>query len=344
MIFSSVHIDNFRGIKTAQIDGFREINVFFGKNNCGKSSLLEALLMICGQSNPLLPFSMNGVRGFGRFQEDDLGWVFHNMNTTLPVHIHTEGTKARHMDIRAFKKSGVTVDLNQAGVTKDTVPSFYGYEVDFDGGLHSELLVESGNLQNTKLNVSSNYEEELASFYVTPRVPIVDLGWDTLKQMITNKNVEFLTTVLREIEPKLQAIMVVGDMVMVDLGGEKLLPIQMMGDGVLRILLIIMNVYRCANGILLIDELDNGLHYSVMTKLWIALCSAANLLNVQLFVTTHNIDSLRALNHVVNELSPEYKEQLAAFKLVHTNEDEVKGLRYDADTFDYMINQEIEVR
>ena len=58
-MFNSVRIERFRGINRADISGFRLVNLFFGKNNCGKSSLLEAIFLACGQSCwlPLQAFS-----------------------------------------------------------------------------------------------------------------------------------------------------------------------------------------------------------------------------------------------------------------------------------------------
>lgn len=345
MIFNNIIVNNFRGIKTAKIEDFRRINVFFGKNNCGKSTLLEALFLISGQSNPLLPFTVNTSRGFGRYLEEDLGWIFHDMDTSNPVHIATDGDTPRHMDISVFKKTSATVDLsNKEGAMRDTAPSFYGYAIDFDGGMHSELSVEAGNLQNSQVTPSANYSEPIGALYLTPRVPIIDAGWDALKLMITNKRTDFLVKVLQDIEPKVQSIMLVGEIVMVDIGGDKLLPLQMMGDGVLRILSLIVNIYKCTNGVLIVDELDNGFHYSVMNHLWSAIFAAAKECNVQLFISTHNIDSLRALSNLLPEQGQEYKEMLSAYKLVHTDADDIQGLRYDAATLSYMINQEIEIR
>lgn len=344
MIFNSIHVDNFRGIKTAEIDDFRRINVFFGKNNCGKSTLLEALFLISGQSNPLLPFSINSLRGYNRLQEDDLGWVFHNMNTTNPVHIATDGDTPRHMDITAFRKTDATIDLSNPDTLQDSAPVYYGYAIDFDGGLHSEVALEKTNLANTKINTSPVYTENISVIYANPRVPMIDQFVEVLKVMVTNKSTDFLVRVLRKVEPKLQSVSLVGNIVMVDLGGDKLLPIQMMGDGVLRMLSIVLNMYKCSNGMLIIDELDNGLHYSVMPNLWNALFAAADACNVQLFVSTHNIDSLRALAGIIDVQDAQDKAKLSAYKLVRSEDDVVQGIRYDADTLHYMINQEIEVR
>lgn len=63
-MFNKIEIERFRGIKHASIENFKQINLFFGKNNCGKSSLLESLFLASGLSNPLLPIHVNFMRGY----------------------------------------------------------------------------------------------------------------------------------------------------------------------------------------------------------------------------------------------------------------------------------------
>jgi AAA15 family ATPase/GTPase len=57
-MFRRLDIENFRGIRKAEISDLSRINLFFGKNNCGKSSVLESIFLITGQSNPVLPMAM----------------------------------------------------------------------------------------------------------------------------------------------------------------------------------------------------------------------------------------------------------------------------------------------
>lgn len=75
-MIDSVEINNFRGIRHGKIDGLSRVNLFFGKNNCGKSSLLEAIFLVCGQSNPLLPASINAMRAYKRLEESDIHYFF----------------------------------------------------------------------------------------------------------------------------------------------------------------------------------------------------------------------------------------------------------------------------
>lgn len=86
-MFRDIEIERFRSIRHARIEGFRQINLFFGKNNCGKSSLLESLFLASGLSNPLLPMHVNFVRGYQKTRLEDLKFDFYNLDTTAPIHI-----------------------------------------------------------------------------------------------------------------------------------------------------------------------------------------------------------------------------------------------------------------
>lgn len=114
-----------------------------------------------------------------------------------------------------------------------------------------------------------------------------------------------------------------------------------MGDGARKIVSLLTAVYDCKNGMLLIDEISNGFHHSVMCDLWKVLINVAIRNNTQLFVTTHDIDSIKGIRDAaINE----FDDKIATFKLLKTNDDELKAYHYSLDSLNYSINQEIEIR
>jgi len=42
-LIREVSIDNFKGIKRCEIKDLRKVNLFIGKNGCGKPSIMEAI-------------------------------------------------------------------------------------------------------------------------------------------------------------------------------------------------------------------------------------------------------------------------------------------------------------
>ena len=78
-------------------------------------------------------------------------------------------------------------------------------------------------------------------------------------------------------------------------------PLSSMGDGMLRVLQLIIKLHSARDGILLVDEFDNGLHHSVQEKVWELVFSLAKDLNIQVFATTHSYDCVKAFSKVARD-------------------------------------------
>jgi predicted ATPase len=75
---------------------------------------------------------------------------------------------------------------------------------------------------------------------------------------------------------------------------NELIPIKSMGDGVFRALQIALTSFQSANGFFLIDEFENGLHYTVQEQIWDFIFKIAKQYNIQVFATTHSNDTVRS--------------------------------------------------
>jgi hypothetical protein len=83
------------------------------------------------------------------------------------------------------------------------------------------------------------------------------------------------------------------------------IPIGSMGDGMWRMLAISIILSRSKGGVLLIDEIDTGLHYKVMAEMWKFVHKVAKKLNVQIFATTHSSDCVNSLATICENLEPD---------------------------------------
>jgi len=73
------------------------------------------------------------------------------------------------------------------------------------------------------------------------------------------------------------------------------IPIGSMGDGIWRLLGIALALVQARGGVLLVDEIDTGLHYTVLVDMWRLVLATARSLDVQVFATTHSRDCYEAL-------------------------------------------------
>lgn len=344
-MFTKIEIERFRGIRHASIKGFKQINLFFGKNNCGKSSLLESLFLASGLSNPLLPIRVNVMRGYSKARLNDLKLDFYNLDTSRPIHIRMENEEKRDLDISLFEQSqnNVSINADDNNILSNVQEGKYGLKFDFKvNGRHyeSQIRFDSANSTEATSIVSDRYAESLRCTYLSPKYDF-NASIQGLKNILQNKDEHFIVEGLKIIEPRVTDFIFADNEMLVDIGLAKRIPINMMGDGARKIVSLLTAVYDCKDGALLVDEISNGFHYSVMCSLWKVLINAAVRNNTQLFVTTHDNDSIKGLR---NAALNEFDDIVAAFKLLKTSDDELKAYHYSLESLDYSINQEIEVR
>lgn len=343
-MFKKIEIKRFRGIKDAVIGDFKRVNLFFGRNNCGKSSLLDALFLATGLSNPLLPINVNVMRGYNKTRLKDLELNFYNLDSAQPIHICVENKEKRNIEISLFEnnKRDVSFDTNTIDIHSNVIEGEYGLKFNFeinDESFESELRFDLSTTTNT-IDFPKKYVESLRCIYLTPKYDF-NTSIQGLENILKNKDEDFIVDGLRFIEPRVKDFIFTEEGIFVDIGIEKRIPINMMGDGVRKIVALLTVIYDCKDGIVLIDEISNGFHYSVMGNLWNVIIKAAIKNNTQLFITTHDYDSIKGLRDTALNI---YDENVATFKLLRTSDDELKALHYSLESVDYSINQEIEIR
>ncbi|MEE0948725.1 MAG: AAA family ATPase [Bacteroidales bacterium] len=349
-MFKKIEIERFRGIKKASIDGFKQINLFLGENNCGKSTLLEALFLANGLSNPTLSIVVNKLRSYHKTNLNDLELNFYNLDSTLPIKVLLQNEEKRDLTIRLYEKNNrdISFDDSNVSIASNKLESEYGLMFNFkinDNQYNSKLQFNLKEQQTTiefpkQHGKSSRYVDPFISAYIPPNYAFLG-NKEALENILKNKDENFIVEGLKCIEPRVEGFAFVNEVVLVDIGKEKRIPINMMGDGTRKIFSILTHLYVCKNGVLLIDEISNGLHYSVMGKLWKVIIKAAIKNNIQLFITTHDYDSIKGLRDTA---LGKFDEQVAVFSLLKTSEDELKALHYSLESVDYSINQEIEIR
>ena len=344
-MIDSVEIKNFRGIHHGRIDGLSRVNLFFGKNNCGKSSLLEALFLACGQSNPLLPATINVMRAYNRLTETDMLYFFYQMDAARGIEILTRGNQERHLSISAFNEAAEMY----AGSISTEIAHSYGLRMKFstnDGEYSSEVLydVSKSNHVEQKAQLDGRYTEKLKCVYLSPRYDS-NASAEGLQNIYLNKDEAFLADALKILEPNAKDPVFMDNVMLVDVGLSQRIPINLMGDGIRKIVSFLTSIYACRGGVVLMDELSNGFHYSVMKPMWDIVIRAAIRNDVQIFATTHDEDSIKGFQEAAQALKEEYSQNLAsAFKLQRIAGDELKSYRFSIDQLGNAIEQETEVR
>jgi hypothetical protein len=117
-------------------------------------------------------------------------------------------------------------------------------------------------------------------------------------------------------------------------------PFKSLGDGVNRLLGILLALVKPRGGVLLIDEIENGLHYSRQAKLWEVLLRQVREWDVQIFATTHSWDCVSGFAESAKDLS----EDEALLLRLERRDDRVVGVPFAPREVEIARHEDIELR
>ena len=126
-------------------------------------------------------------------------------------------------------------------------------------------------------------------------------------------------------------------------GLNELLPLGMTGDGLRRYLNIVAASANPMTNIILIDEIDNGLHYSAYKKLWEAIFALATATNKQVFITTHSKETLYCLNEMLGD-HPEYQQEMRLYTIAKTLNNGHQAYKYTYEGLSGACENDVELR
>lgn len=343
-----LYINNFRGIRNCEIKNIGKINIFLGKNNCGKSSVLESLFLLTGGSIPYNYERINYFRLCPFVEPSDFKLNFHSLNTNESINISgsfESGT--RNLEIRYEERDVTIVNIDGNTESENNPLKDYGiyFELDTENQEHYSTSVEVLHDQIGKFQLKQDERGIIPAQYVTPSEPYENFE-KIFTKIVENKEENRILEIIRTIEPSIKDIVVAGNRVLVDIGEKKRIPVQLMGDGLRKVLSVVVTLaFIRDKGVVLIDEVDNGLHYESMPILWRAIFVAAKEFDIQIFVTTHNIDSLQAAAKVMGDDDfITLKDELSVYTLIKSNEGMLTAIRSSYEQLEHVITYNLEIR
>lgn len=352
-------VENFKALSKCSLTNLKRINLLGGKNNTGKSTMMEALFFFHDRQNPDSLLRLYRWRGellveLNRF--DVFAPIFHGYNTENEIIMKVgEGADLETMKIKMGKEDQKTVHVNPNQKTtslethtKSIADDRLEMTVEFSGPKKSkfskQVITHSiKGAEDMEVHVNKSAQINTAIF-LTSRTPINSNENAIRYGELTKKNKESkILECLKVIEPRLKSITVIQQVnnqavLYGDIGLDVKVPIHFMGDGITRVLSILLAIYSNPNGIVFIDEIENGIHYSVMEQVWEMLDMASEDCNCQLFITTHSYECLGAL------VSSNIKQNDMNYIRLERKEDVIISKEYDFETLNVAIEQGWEVR
>ena len=367
----SLKIRRFRGLSDFELDGFGSFNVLLGANDVGKTTILESIFLLSGFPNLELPVRIQNWRNFYVHRNDALTPLFHKLevhndivleshavdSTTRTIVItapHTApGVGSESQDVSS-KANGDAVEIRteESTRTQSSSSSFSGprllrYEaskvppvgepVSFSGN----LMVRDGNLEmSTTPDTFAN--EILSTTFLSANYAY---NGSIIGNVIVNKKTDELIKYLQVINPRVEGVTVSGDVAYLDIGLDQMMPLNMFGSGMIRAATILSTCILGNDRIVLIDELENGLHFRAVPPLIGALLKLSEESGVQVIATTHSLGVLESLHEVLNQDQfSQNRSTTNCYALQRDSQGVVRSYRYEYDKFEHCIAQRIEIR
>jgi AAA15 family ATPase/GTPase len=342
-----LEITNFRGFDFLEIDDFSKINLFVGSNNSGKTSILESIFLLIGMSNPMLPNMINQIRGLNIGNAKQLGYLFHDLKMENKPSFSAKFTDYSNRILRMEAKYKLNESISD--ISSSSAPELIGLDLNFrelkenkqNSNRKSSLIFGDNVINQT---IPRDYKEKLHAVFVSEKNDLATLA--RFSEMIKRKETSFILETLRKFDDNIQDIKTLPDGIYFDVKNmEELVPSNVMGDGIRRFLNIVTAACEKDNSFVCIDEVENGLHYSAYKLLWKSLLSFLSINNVQLFITTHNIETLVCLKSVLEEEKfISMQEYSRVFTVSRTQNSGHKVYKYSFEGFKDAINLDTEIR
>ena len=369
-MYKTFKVRNFRGLRKLDIDSLSRVNLIAGKNNVGKTALLEALWLHSGPNAPRLGAVVNDFRGL---QNPNMREVFHgifrNFDPDAGIELIASGDWGRndrllHISLAKSDRSQVTftdvgaAELQRRGITpgisNDRIVMEYidenseSFESDaWMIGAHMGGSMQSIGIEERQAKI----ENRSVAFYLRSlHRPNPTEDAERFSNLLVTRRHRKVESMMKRVEPRLQSLSVTAHApaptIHAELEGqERLLPMPLLGDGITRLLSLALAIgSSTAEGItlILIDEIENGLHHSVMQSVWSGIAQFAREFDVQIFATTHSWECIHAAHKAFSE------DELYDFRLHRLDrigdDDDIKAVTYDQETLEAALEMEFEVR
>lgn len=359
-MFTALNIKNFKCFDDFSIDNLDRINLISGQNSVGKTALLEAIYLLMGTANPELILRINNFRGIREIAGDpstifDLlfGTLFHKLKhkpVTVIGRVHDGTTRQMNLQLESalpskqLKFDDLFIDtearsqepirlvqshLGANNIKIESSVTINGTGIKVDGGLASQLEFRGHFISSRRI------QSETENTNLFGRLVRQKEGYD-----------QTLLEVLRLVENRLESIttLQIGEKsnIYADIGLNQLMPLSLLGDGMTKLASILLRISNSPGGIVLIDEIENGFHHSILENVWEAIGAAAKQFNTQIFATTHSYECIQAAHETfLKNGASDYFFRLHRLERIQR---QIKAVSYNQETMNAAIDLELEVR
>lgn len=310
-----INIVDFKCFHNFEAKDLQRVNLISGKNNVGKTAFMEACF-INTRAMDIKNFigALYGIKYMrenmniliDKINSDAKTFIERSNGINLISNVNKTSFKIEEQEgIKLydfeFNKEHINVNINLFSFGADNIPNI--------------LFIDSFGFSNG--NIISNYSS------------------------IQKKDEEvFLNTILKEFDNTIEAFKVIGDLPQCKVN-DKWMEITELGDGVRHIISIVTSLFQSENGYLFIDEIENGIHFTHLDRVWEVILKISKEQNVQVFATTHSKECIESYARVAKKLKD---KEITYIRMNKLEDGQIKATIFDYELIENSIEQDHEVR
>jgi AAA15 family ATPase/GTPase len=354
-MLEKVSISNFKVLKYLENVNFNKITLISGKNNAGKSTLLEALFLYMDIKNPDVFTNLLSWRGLKRIRlEPENLWApffpYFKLTDNIEIGVSMAGSN-RKLQITYDDNytPPIPIPLNNNGYITPGFASSSGFKTlswRHETNGNSDFCAHR-LLSSSSINYYVEYDKSdllYPVYFMGPTMLDAPDNPELLGRLDKKDEQDKILPILRIFEPKLVRFQLIRngdqDVIYADLGNKRKIPVDFFGSGFCRCLSIALILAAGGKEVLFIDEIENGIHHSLLSEFWQFLLNASNVYKCQIIATTHSYEMIEAFY----EASKKNKIKDVSYIRLSKKEDVVSAHQVSFDELAYALSTNFEVR
>lgn len=300
-LLTEIEIKDFKCFKDFRAEGFKRVNLIGGKNNVGKTAFMEACYIYAYPLNSKDNSSMALADTIFARYAQDF----------FTDCMNEKGIKYLFNQINSHSKIYENANingLNNIYIKDDFLKSRNINNVDF-----------IFNEKQTNQQIEDSYAYIIEKKLETEIDKIISLFDESIESFRIIKS-----------EPKCRLK-----------ENGIFYSLNEFGEGLHKYITYILELYSTKDGVLFIDEVDSGLHYSIFNELWEIILKTSKEQNVQVFATTHSKECIESYVRVSQKLE---EKDISFIELGRNKENELKAIVMDEERLSRYIKEGNEVR
>jgi len=304
IFINKVQIENYKGFDAISFSSSHKVNLITGKNNVGKTNLLEAIFLALGPNNPSLWLNVCDRRGFTRIgRETPASYLFPNLDfdQNIKIKIFPSGSPVSTLTIKYLENAKISLNIDGNSIIREGSALNFLYRQGKNVSIDTRAVMTGDGVLYDGDRKQQFADSIFLSTYISPSTKnTVERFSDLIKDnrdeeirealSVIDKRIRRMAIILEHDEPFIAADI-----------GFGMMPITNLGGGLYRLTTILTSIAYARNGVCLIDEVESSFHHSVLHKVWEAIIQFADKVNCQIFATTHSQECLASAYSVFSK-------------------------------------------